>query len=85
MQQRSLRVTRMGYTDEGHPFLVLVARTGHVRKLVVYLKSDQPAEWLFGYEMYDPGSGTMASYVGPHGDPDRDDSVGLDAIPGLDD
>jgi len=84
MQSGLLRVTRMGYTAEGHPYLLLTARYGHIKKLVVYLKSDQPAEWEFGYEVYDPGSGTRTSYIGPHGDPDLDESVELVAIPGLD-
>jgi hypothetical protein len=85
MQSRLLRVIRMGVNHDGLPFMVLVARYGSVRRLVVYLKTDQPAAWEYGYEIYDPQTRTKTSYIGPHGDPTLDEVADLEGVPGFDD
>jgi len=85
MRNSLLRVRRMGIDEQGHPYMVLTARYGHIRKLVVYLQVDRPAEWVFGYEVYDPDTKSRTSYIGTHGDPDRDEVHDLEGVPGLDD
>jgi hypothetical protein len=85
MRNSLLRVRRMGVTNDGHPYILLTARYGHIRRLVVYLSTDRPAEWQFGYEVYDPDTRSRISYIGTHGDPDQDEIHDLEGVPGLDD
>lgn len=79
-----LRVVEIGQRD-GSPYLLLEARSGRVRRLVVYLQSSEPGHWMYGYEVYDRATRTKVTYLGDHGDPELDERTELDGLPGFDD
>ena len=83
-QDAGLRVVEIGQR-EGRPYLLLEARSGRVRRLVVYLQSSHEGHWMYGYEVYDRKTKTRITYLGDHGDPALDRVSDLDGLPGFDD
>jgi len=69
---KGMHVTRIGTTDDGHPFVVLRSPRGEVRELIITVTTSHPASWMYGYVIKDHETKTMHSYHGPFGDPERD-------------
>lgn len=72
LKSKGLKVLDVG-VDDGHPFILLGADTGKVRRVTIYLLADTPGRFVYGYTIFDEKARAEVTYHGEHGDPDKDE------------
>jgi len=77
-----LRLIGMGKTPKGNSYLQFATPgTGEGKvEVIIYVSTETPGGFLFGYSLWDIEAHAIVSYHGPHGDPDKDHLGQIDGV-----
>lgn len=75
-----LRLVDVGTTESGTPYFMFHARRGPIREVVVYMRTEHPTRFVYGYAIRDNTTRTETAYHGIYGDPELDELGELEGI-----
>jgi hypothetical protein len=76
-----LRFVGIGRTERGNSYLKFISHEdGHEQSVIVYIITDQPTKFKYGYSLWDRTTRSLVTYNGSFGDPSKDnlgDIIGI--------
>lgn len=68
-----LRFVGIGQTERGNSYLKFTSyNDGHEQSVNVFIITDQPTKFTYGYTLWDKQAKAVVTYHGHYGDPERD-------------